>query len=64
MLKLDNNSLLRDAAFIDGSWRGARSGARFPVKNPATGEILPSTFIGLMVPGTGYSCGPITPKTP
>src|SRR5437868_2197041 len=40
MLKLDNNSLLRDAAFIDGSWRGARSGARFPVKNPATGEII------------------------
>ena len=40
MLKLDNNSLLRDAAFIDGAWRGARSGARFAVKNPATGEII------------------------
>jgi hypothetical protein len=32
--------------------------------NPQTGELLPSSFIGLMVPGTGYSCGPITPKTP
>ena len=25
MLKLDNNSLLRDQAYIDGEWRGARS---------------------------------------
>jgi hypothetical protein len=24
--------------------------------NPLTGEILPATFIGMMVPGTGYSC--------
>jgi len=40
MLKLDNNSLLRDAAYIDGAWRGARSGARFAVKNPATGETI------------------------
>jgi hypothetical protein len=32
--------------------------------NPMTGEVLPSTFIGQMVPGTGYSCGPITPTTP
>ena len=40
MLKLDNNSLLRDAAYIDGGWRGARSGARFAVKNPATGETI------------------------
>ena len=32
--------------------------------NPLTGEVLPVTYIGLMVPGTGYSCGPITPKTP
>jgi hypothetical protein len=32
--------------------------------NPITGERLPSSFIGLMVPGTGFSCGPITPKTP
>jgi succinate-semialdehyde dehydrogenase/glutarate-semialdehyde dehydrogenase len=40
MLKLDNNSLLRDSAYIDGAWRGARSGARFAVNNPATGEII------------------------
>src|SRR5438067_5073278 len=40
MLKLDNNSLLRDTAFIDGAWQGARSGARFAVKNPATGEVI------------------------
>jgi hypothetical protein len=32
--------------------------------NPLTGEILPPAFIGLMLPGTGYSCGPVTPKTP
>ena len=32
--------------------------------NPLTNEILPASFIGLMVPGTGYTCGPITPKTP
>src|ERR1700731_1821320 len=40
MLKLDNNALLRNAAYIDGEWRGARSGARFAVKNPATGEVI------------------------
>ncbi|RPI51163.1 MAG: carboxypeptidase regulatory-like domain-containing protein, partial [Acidobacteria bacterium] len=33
-------------------------------RNPVTGEILPDTFIGLIVPGTGYSCGVITPATP
>jgi len=40
MLKLDNKALLRDAAYIDGEWRGARSGARFAVRNPATGEVI------------------------
>lgn len=40
MLKLDNNSLLREAAYIGGQWRGSRSGARFPVENPATGEVI------------------------
>ena len=40
MLKLDNNALLRDAAYIDGEWRGARSGKRFSVTNPATGEVI------------------------
>jgi hypothetical protein len=32
--------------------------------NPLTGEIVPVTFIGQIVPGTGYSCGVITPTTP
>ncbi len=40
MLKLDNNALIRDQAYIDGEWRGARSGERFPVKNPATGGVI------------------------
>jgi succinate-semialdehyde dehydrogenase/glutarate-semialdehyde dehydrogenase len=40
MLKLDNNALLRDAAYIDGEWRSARSGERFVVKNPATGDVI------------------------
>jgi succinate-semialdehyde dehydrogenase/glutarate-semialdehyde dehydrogenase len=40
MLKLDNNSLIRDQAYIDGEWRGSRGGARFPVRNPATHEVI------------------------
>ena len=40
------------------------SGTNRKALNPITGELLPSSFIGLMVPGTGYSCGPITPTTP
>ena len=40
MLKLDNNALLRDGAFIDGEWRSSASGVRFAVKNPATGEVI------------------------
>ena len=32
--------------------------------NPLTGEVVPVTFIGQMVPGTGYTCGVITPTTP
>jgi hypothetical protein len=39
------------------------SGAR-RAQNPRTGEILPPTFIGLIVPGTGYTCGVITPDKP
>jgi len=33
-------------------------------QNPVTGEIFPVSFIGLMAPGTGYTCGVITPTTP
>ena len=40
------------------------SGTNRKALNPTTGELLPSSFIGLMVPGTGYTCGPITPNTP
>ncbi|HEX3485321.1 MAG TPA: NAD-dependent succinate-semialdehyde dehydrogenase, partial [Micropepsaceae bacterium] len=40
MLKLDNNSLLRDGAYIDGTWESAASGARFSVTNPATNEVI------------------------
>src|SRR5881392_2228354 len=32
--------------------------------NPLTGEIWPVTYIGQMIPGSGYSCGVITPTTP
>ena len=32
--------------------------------NPLNGAIVPAPFIGQIVPGTGYSCGVITPSTP
>ena len=32
--------------------------------NPRTGQILPQTYVGQIVPGTGYTCGVITPDTP
>jgi hypothetical protein len=32
--------------------------------NTVTGEVLPPSFIGLMIPGTGYTCGPITKANP
>jgi hypothetical protein len=33
-------------------------------QNPLTGEIAPVTFVGQMVPGTGYTCGVIIPENP
>lgn len=33
-------------------------------QNPLTGDIVPVSYLGQMVPGSGYSCGPITPQTP
>ncbi len=33
-------------------------------QNPLTGEIVPVSYVGQMVPGTGYTCGVITPTTP
>jgi hypothetical protein len=32
--------------------------------NPQTNQVLPAPFIGLMIPGTGYTCGAITAKAP
>ncbi len=40
MLKLADSSLLKTAAYVDGAWVQAQSGARFGVKNPATGETI------------------------
>jgi succinate-semialdehyde dehydrogenase / glutarate-semialdehyde dehydrogenase len=40
MLKLDNNSLIRGQAYVDGEWRAGRSGAGFAVRNPATHEVI------------------------
>jgi succinate-semialdehyde dehydrogenase/glutarate-semialdehyde dehydrogenase len=40
MLKLDDPSLLRNNAYVGGTWTGAASGARFAVTNPSTGETL------------------------
>ena len=37
---LDDPSLLRDQAFIDGQWVNADSGETFVVDNPATGETV------------------------
>ncbi len=45
-------------------YRPTTSAGPRQAQNPITGVTLPPTYIGLMVPGTGYSCGPITPKTP
>jgi hypothetical protein len=57
---------------FDASWGGRPPVLYAPVTtslgrrgvNPLTGEIVPVTFIGQMVPGTGYACGVITPSTP
>ncbi|HEX3673067.1 MAG TPA: NAD-dependent succinate-semialdehyde dehydrogenase [Rhizomicrobium sp.] len=40
MLKLQDATLLKRDAFVDGAWVAADSGARFAVKNPATGEVI------------------------
>jgi succinate-semialdehyde dehydrogenase/glutarate-semialdehyde dehydrogenase len=40
MTKLSDMTLLRFDSFIDAEWRPARSGKRFAVRNPATGETL------------------------
>lgn len=40
VLKLANQSLLRDLAFIDGAWRGADDGTNFAVHDPSTDHVL------------------------
>ena len=37
---LKSHGLLREDCFIDGQWVAADSGARFPVKNPASGDVI------------------------
>lgn len=39
-LTLNDSTLLRDQAYIDGTWRSATSGTAFAVKNPADGTLL------------------------
>jgi succinate-semialdehyde dehydrogenase/glutarate-semialdehyde dehydrogenase len=40
MLKLKDETLLKNDAYVGGAWTKAASGARFAVRNPATGEEL------------------------
>jgi len=40
MLKLNDVSLLKDRSYIDGEWREGQAGARFDVRDPATGTSL------------------------
>ena len=39
-LKLKDELLLRRDSYVDGAWVSAKSGARFPVRDPASGEPL------------------------
>ena len=39
-LKLKDETLLKADSYVNGEWIGAKSGARFPVTNPATGETI------------------------
>ena len=39
-LSLNDSGLFRQQAYIDGRWCEADNGKSFPVRNPATGEIL------------------------
>lgn len=39
-LQLQDRSLLRNKAYVDGSWVAADSGENFPVTNPASGEAI------------------------
>ena len=39
-MKLNDSSLFRQQAYVDGKWIDADSGASFEVTNPATGEVI------------------------
>ncbi|HEY1707174.1 MAG TPA: NAD-dependent succinate-semialdehyde dehydrogenase [Rhizomicrobium sp.] len=39
-LKLKDETLLRADAYVNGEWTGSKSGGRFAVTNPATGETI------------------------
>ena len=39
-LSLSDPSLLKNQAYVDGQWIDADNGARFPVTNPANGEVV------------------------
>lgn len=39
-MKLTDQTLLREQAYIDGQWTSADDGARFAVTNPANGELI------------------------
>jgi succinate-semialdehyde dehydrogenase/glutarate-semialdehyde dehydrogenase len=38
--QLHDRDLLRDKAYVDGSWIAADSGRSFPVRNPASGDEI------------------------
>jgi succinate-semialdehyde dehydrogenase/glutarate-semialdehyde dehydrogenase len=40
MPKLKDEALCRADAYVDGAWVSASSGARFAVRNPATGDVI------------------------
>ena len=39
-MKLNQATLLKNQAFINGAWIGAQSGKTFAVTNPATGAVI------------------------
>ena len=39
-MKLNQATLLKNQAFINGTWVGAQSGKTFAVTNPATGAVI------------------------
>jgi hypothetical protein len=50
-----NPPVLFEPVLVDGKRRA---------QDPLTGEILPPTYVGLIVAGTGYACSQITPEAP